>query len=230
MINTIIFDLDDTLTQTSAADRLYRERILRELALPVNEGLNVWEKLTWYFKLDNDVALLRIIQEDLRSDVKFSEERLKEVITQADQQFFQDLVVVGGVEEVLAKLQKENYKLAIHSNGDKDYQMKKLYVTGLGRFFSEEYILITTPGTQDAKPFPDGLTKLIQHIGVTPQSVMTVGDRITDVIASKLAHVGMAVQMTKIHSIEAIEPSEQNLSLEQPDASISELSEIFNLL
>lgn len=170
----IIFDLDDTLIDTSGSVTPYK---LREcLKIFVSLGLLV---------RDFDAALKHLMQ--INEEMSGSKEALAKFLNQygADSALLEsalremtrplppDFIVrlTPNAKEILELFSKK-VPLALVTGGHPPFQMEKLEKAGIDRsFFSK----IAIPEDSVKKPFYEGL---IQEFSIHPQEVLVCGDRI----------------------------------------------------
>lgn len=179
MIQVIVFDLDDTLLDTSgllvpkALENIHREWVrlgqnlsyanfldLRNVYLKSHSNTVVFEKiLSEHPTRDNFTALE--IAENL-----FYEPEIPE-----------SLPLIDGADQILQKLNSK-YHLALLTSGEEPTQSKKIKSTKLDYFFKDIFIT-HQPSNYKKKPF---FEKLISENKIQPSQLLSVGNRKTSEI------------------------------------------------
>lgn len=95
-------------------------------------------------------------------------------------------IVFPSVPATLARLQAQGFRLAVASNGRRQYVETVLSANGLGAYFPE-VITVDDPPRREK---PDILRAYLRRYGVSPTAALLVGDRRSDVEAA--AAVGSA--------------------------------------
>ncbi len=182
MIEAVLFDLDGTLIETddqavvALSARLKRARIFlpqgdpqraaRRLVMWSHDGLNNWLVLLDRIGLDRPAQ--RLAQRfGLLNDA--AEDKV--------------LIPVTGTTELLRQL-SGRYKLGIVSTRRTDEIRVFLDQQGLN---GEIQVVVGSDTTPHIKPHPHPLLWATEHLGVTPEHTLMVGDTRTDLQAAKAA-------------------------------------------
>lgn len=170
----IIFDLDDTLIDTSGCITYHKlekalRRMVREgLLVPhFSEALDLLRRLNTFAESARE-ALAEFI-EILGADVRFFHSGVEEVY----ENFSDDLSVVSleGVLETLSELAQE-HQLALVTMGFPVWQMEKLKKAGIDfHLFSK--IVIVDQGSKGS-----AYQTVVNELGYAPEEVLVCGDRI----------------------------------------------------
>ena len=124
------------------------------------------------------------------------------------------------VEEVLKELKKKGYVVAIVTS-----RLSESCETWVEDLEIEEYIdlVVGTERYRHAKPKPDGIIETCEMLNVSHDSVMYVGDNVSDVQAGKNAGVYTVGFITN-------EEKREKIEAEKPNATISDIKELLTLL
>lgn len=89
-----------------------------------------------------------------------------------------------GISELIDKLAENGIKTAVVTN--KRYQMSEKILKEFA--FSEKFeFIVSTCDLKRAKPYPDGILKALELLGISSDDTLYVGDHINDVLAAKAA-------------------------------------------
>jgi predicted PurR-regulated permease PerM/phosphoglycolate phosphatase-like HAD superfamily hydrolase len=181
-VEAVLFDLDGTLIETddqavaALADRLKRVRLFlpqgdpqraaRRLVMWSHDGLNGW--LALMDRIGLDAPVQRLAQRaGLLNDA--AEGKV--------------LTPVAGASDLLRHL-CEHYQLAIVSTRRSDEVRTFLNQQGLN---GEIQVVVGSDTTRYIKPHPQPLQWAIEHLGVTAEHTLMVGDTRSDLQAAKAA-------------------------------------------
>ncbi len=186
----VIFDLDDTLTETSRALKRARSEVLdqigglkqgREL---LERAHDLWRAGTWIYG-DDDLGpvldlVCRLMDRSLPWD--FDVRRWQAMYHARELQLVR---ARRPVVDAAARLQMEGVTVAIVSNGSPDRQAAKIARLGLDRLIPTELTVICDGSNIPPKPSPIGILSVIA--AVRPRRTVVIGDRSTDIVAGRLA-------------------------------------------
>ncbi len=170
----IIFDLDDTLIDTSGC--ITPIKLERALRLMVEQGLELddfQESLDFLLRLDKKSESAKSALEEFMEinefDPKFLPLAIQEVY-----HIFSDEIPVFPTEDAIEILSDLSYdhKMAIVSVGNSDYQMWKLKKAGID---SSLFCKILVLEEKNKKKCYQGI---IQEMKLSPQEIVVCGDRI----------------------------------------------------
>ena len=88
------------------------------------------------------------------------------------------------IDEIIKKLKSNNIKIAIVTSSPSGYCNKILKFNNW-KFDS----IVAYHDTKNKKPHPDPILLAIKNLGVEPSGVLSLGDRVIDIVASKNAGV-----------------------------------------
>lgn len=125
-----------------------------------------------------------------------------------------------GLNEMLEELHKAGLKMGVFSS------RKGNLVPSLNNAGIVDYFDVVVQGDEviNAKPHPEGLLKVLDHLGVQPDEAVMLGDAAVDIEAGKAAKVAMTVGIT--HGF----GTRDELEKAKPDHIVSSLAEIPSLL
>lgn len=189
MFKTILLDLDDTILDFGAAERVAIARTFAELGLEPTDALikrysqiniSQWEAFE-RGELSRDGVLIR------RFEILF-EELGVQLDAQSTENLYRSYLGVGhyfieGAEEILAYLSPK-YDLYIASNGVADTQYSRLQSANIGHYFKNIFISETTGHHKPEKEYFDYCFERIE--GFDPASTLIIGDSLTSDILGGL--------------------------------------------
>lgn len=195
-INTILFDLDGTLIDTNE--------------LIISSFLHTLEK---YFpgQYQRREDVYPFMGPSLyESFGKLNPEKMEEMVTEyrSYNHANHDLLVkeFAGVNETIATLKEQGYKLGIVSTKIYDTVVRGLKLTKLDPYFDT---IVTLDHVSKAKPDPEAIFKALGELGSTPEQAMMVGDNYHDILAGKNAgtkSVGVAWSVKGRDFLEQFKP------------------------
>lgn len=189
MIKAVLFDLDDTLVDTTKLAELARKNAVENMVrhgLPVdfntayNELLELINEYGSNFGRHFDYLLRRL---DLPQNPKWV---AAGVIAYHNTKFAY-LRSVKNSRRVLLELKREGYKVAVVTDGDPIKQWEKILRLELDEYFDEVFI---SDYLGVKKPHPKIFLKALKKLDVKPEEAVMVGDRLySDIYGAK--NVGM---------------------------------------
>ena len=185
MINTIFFDIDDTLLNSKIAE-LNATRKFKEIN---NCFANINDEE--FAKAWRNIAE-EIYEKYLKKEISFDEQRIRriqkiyemyglEISKDLAREKFKDYskvyeenwILFEDTIEVLNKL-KDRYKFGIISNGDGKQQKNKLEKTGITRYFSQ---IIISGDVGASKPDKRIFEIAYEKMNVQPKDSLMIGDK-----------------------------------------------------
>ena len=185
MLKAVVFDLDGTLTVLNLPLEAMRrdtkayfisKGVPAELFEPANGISSSTTKARGYF-LSSDMSLDRWKKYETEMDAildKHEASATKQVILMDD-----TIEVIGGITDI-------GLKTAILTNNGRSSVDAILEQTKLGGLFD---IIQTRHESPRAKPFPDGLLKIVARLDVERNEAVYVGDAGIDAVAAKRAGI-----------------------------------------
>ena len=191
--NLYLFDLDDTLINTSESYLTSYQEVLKETQVKNKiKKIPLLEEINSFCRIFNSGNPQLVIE----NMIKFYDYPLTLNIAKLTinfwEKFWQKLKVFSGVKEYLQLLQNENKKFAIISNGKKSEQEKKMKNTQLENFFSKEFYFISEnfhPLKKKPSPYMLDLAKK----KFDEKKAIFYGNQDSDILAGKLANATTAI-------------------------------------
>ena len=215
-IKVIIFDLDDTLFDcTGLLVANARKRAAKAMVAAGFQGTE--DELYKQF--------VEIATKDPRADI-FEELREQRIINNAviragesayNSDVVEDIHPFDDMHETLRNL-KQQYKLALITTGVYKRQKKKIELLGLEQYFD----IITVNDTERGFSLEDCFRGAVERLGVKPEEVVAVGDRIQSEIkvANRLGMISVRMLHGRFRDLKPKSP------LETPDFEITTLREL----
>ena len=186
MLNTVIFDFDYTLGDSTKGICLSINYALQQMGYPIASP----EEIACTIGLSLKETFITLTSVDTASEiVKFSS-LFKEM---ADRVMVAHTNLYEGVLESLHGLKEKGVKLAIVTS-KYHYRIEQI----LSKFSAGDLIDIIV-GAEDVKfekPSPEGLLRAIETLQVNAEEVLYVGDSIVDAQAAQNANVKFAATLT----------------------------------
>ncbi|MBP1913024.1 TIGR02253 family HAD-type hydrolase [Thermococcus stetteri] len=189
MIRAVLFDLDDTLVDTTKLAELARKNAVENMVrhgLPVDfntaysELLELINEYGSNFGKHFDYLLRRL---DLPQNPKW----IAAGVIAYHNTKFAYLRSVKNSKRVLLELKREGYKVAVVTDGDPIKQWEKILRLELDEYFDDVFI---SDYLGVKKPHPKIFLKALKKLGVKPEEAVMVGDRLySDIYGAK--NVGM---------------------------------------
>ena len=179
-INSIIFDFDYTLVDSSSASIECVSYALTQLSLPVPTPDSI--RRTIGMSLEETLRALTGIDER-----KTAEEFRRLFVHRADEVMLERIIFLDGVKQVLLDLDRRNLLLGIVSNK---------YRYRIEAFLLREHleklidVIVGFEDTPKPKPDPDGLLIAMNKLGTSQTQTVYIGDSLTD--AETASRVGMS--------------------------------------
>ncbi|MHA1407329.1 MAG: HAD family hydrolase [Candidatus Heimdallarchaeaceae archaeon] len=227
-VNTLLFDMDGTLTDLWIRYRapFFRaifevkpdfdeeklistfERILADF-MKTTEGRSKILKLSIFLRARRELGISLI---DTYRIIR---------ILLADPMSFREIVPLEGVERVLETLHSRGYKLAlVTSAGDKTVNKAKEKVKMLESFD----VIVTRNTVKRIKPHVDALLYACKFLGKRPEECVMIGDFPQDVQAGKKAGTKTIAILGKNRKY-----TEKEIKKLEPDIIIETISELLDL-
>lgn len=226
----VLFDLDDTLINTTEAYGIALRGKLGDLGLPATEdalhhAFFIISHMRSYNIKDAFIALLR--ESGMNPDEAW---RKSEGLCESFNQLMLGcLKPLHGATEFLSHLEDKALKLGLVTNGYSDWQRKKLLISGLNRFFPPEHIAVSGELPRYCeKPAQSIYRQILDRLSISHYRVAFVGDRATDILGANVA--GMISIMVGTGRIPGYD---KGFPLECPDLwvdNLTELQEIWSAL
>jgi phosphoglycolate phosphatase len=125
-----------------------------------------------------------------------------------------------GVKNLIRRLRREGYELAIVSAGSAQRVREELKRYGLLDFFD---VVVTAEDSGELKPNPRALEIAMEKIGVKREECIYVGDMVRDVLAAKKAKIKSIAVSWGFHSREKLRKA-------RPSYLANNLDELYKIL
>lgn len=227
-IQTIVFDLDDTLINTRSALIQARIKILKSVIglsrySEICIAISQWERLAWYYKSSDLITILPIIGNEFGKTKKMGIENLKKAIIRYKEFELRDIKILNGVQDLFDTCKEKKIRVGIFGNGNSEHQIKKMKKFDEFKLVLSEKSYYFADGQRDKfKPAPDGLIKLLKEMNSIPSMSLYVGDRVTDVLAAKNAGCHSILITVPSMAIK-LPPSQYILNHEKADLTLGNL-------
>ncbi|MEU7822469.1 HAD family hydrolase [Catellatospora sp. NPDC049133] len=234
VLQAVIWDIDDVLVDTSRTYHESRVAALHVIGLSperVQEALAVWNRLFWYFDQDDLRGIVLALAHELELDREHVAMNFDRVQEQYDAVWSIGIPPIGGMAGIVSGLHACGVPQAVVSGGDPDYQTEKLKSAGLDIYFNRDAIVVAPSNSVLAKPNPAGILKACAVLKVDARRTLYIGDRISDVIAARLAG-SIPVYFDRIPSAPEVRraPEAGSLLLENPQYRVVGVDGLRNVL
>ena len=183
MVRDVLFDLDDTLFDFHADERVALEKTFVSLNIPINDAvcaryseLNLaqWKALERGEITRDQVKLRRV--ELLFEELGYGVERADEAASVYHNYLAEDFHYIDGAPELLEEL-NGNYRMFLVSNGNLSVQEGRLKKSGIGRYFAGIFISEVLGAEKPSRRFFDLAFAKIPDFD--PACAVIVGDSLT---------------------------------------------------
>ncbi len=197
--NLVVFDLDDTLLDTSRGLRVACEHVSSRLGRAFSDGALL--ELLRYFDPRSaiELALSSVDEADGRDELDFD----KALATFLDLEVEHSIPLVDPAV-LCAVLDSASLSCAVVTNGDPTQQRRKFVHSGLAEVLPKDALLVCDGEALPFKPNPEALKKVI--LDNRAAHTLVVGDRRTDVMIGRLLGC-KTVQIKSPRSILGLEGS-----------------------
>lgn len=224
-IKCVLFDIDDTLYDTSlqmSMARLNAVRAMIEAGLPANIEIayRVLEEIVKEFGPHYNQHFDKLLE---RLGLKWDPRVIAAGVTAYRETSSAYLKTYSDIVPTLLKLRESGYQLGIVSEGRAVKQWQKLIQLGIQHLFHR--VLISEEIKQDTVT-PEMFALVLKELGAFPEEIVFVGNRLdTDILCANKAGI-ISVRMRKgEHRVE--EPRSPEMA---PKFEISKISEVFDVL
>jgi len=205
----IIFDLDGTLVDSSAAIVECVNYALSRKGLPLAEPLAIKRRIGT--PLEEIFSSLGASEAD--DLVRLYRERYKHI-------FLGRTHLLDGVKETLEEARRRGYRLAVATTKPRYFAEPILDHLGVGHFFDA---VVGAEEVRCLKPFPDLLDLAVGRLRCAKDQVLYVGDHPVDVAAARAAGIQIICVSTGFWS-------RQELEKLKPAAVLDNIRELLRLL
>ena len=190
MVKDILFDLDDTLFDFHADERVALEKTFTELQIPLNEAVCAryslinqaqWKALERGEITRDQVKIRRF--ELLFAELGYGSQQAALAAETYHKRLAENFHYMEGAEELLEELHGK-YRLFLVSNGNLSVQQGRLGKSGIGRYFSGIFISEVLGVEKPSRRFFDLVFAQIPDF--EPAHAVVVGDSLTSDIKGGL--------------------------------------------
>jgi len=194
-VNAVIFDLDDTLVNTSLTIYPAREIAIKamiEAGLEVSkfdEALKCLDRIVYFFGSTSYKLIFEVFAKEY-SDKNDTELYNKIVCKgiKVYEEYYNRLTTFADSKETLDILITRGFKIGLISNGDSEIQNQKLIKCGLNKYFNENNTAISSDfGYLWVKPAPYLFEYLAGKMKIDLSSSLYVGNSLIDVVGANIA-------------------------------------------
>lgn len=179
MIKAVIFDMDGVIIDSEPKHIKFEQELFHSLGAVVNEKEHLrfigttsqymWDSIKRQYKLEQTVDEL----------VKLDRDKYFEFLINDD-----SLAPISGVNELIAKLKKDNLKLAIASSSPIEVIKYVISKLGLAEYFD---LVVTGDYVARSKPYPDIFLYAAKKFSIEPTNCLVIEDSENGVNAAKNA-------------------------------------------
>jgi phosphoglycolate phosphatase-like HAD superfamily hydrolase len=193
-----LFDLDDTLIQTTNSYLFAYQRILRNFSnsskkLPSLEEIDVFCRI---FGSGQPELVFAAIFDFYGWDCQWEK---ADIAKEFWREFWNKLEIFSDVFAYLDLLKNKQKKIAIVSNGKSEIQNQKIKQLGLGDFFSSKNIFISSDfQSSQAKPSPFMIHSAIKKNRSSHANTIFYGNSDSDILSGRLAKIAVVKIMLKL--------------------------------
>lgn len=179
MIEAIIFDMDGVLVDSEPFHTLIEKRQfeLNGLSVSEEEHLNymgtaselMWSQIHKNHK--TNISVEELLEQNRTESIRFFTE-------------LENIPVMHGLPELLEKLSKRNYHLAVASSSFPEIIELLLGKSGLKKYFK---VIVSGEEAGKSKPAPDIFLLAAKKLGVSPENCLVVEDSQNGIKAARAA-------------------------------------------
>jgi 2-haloalkanoic acid dehalogenase type II len=174
-IETIIFDLDNTLINRKLAFKAYTERFIERFVNLSDEGKR--KEITEYIiTADRDgYRKKRELYEEIRTNLMMKDNNtsVEEMLEHWFSEFFKCSILMEGTIEILDNLKAKNIRLGIITNGSVHSQNAKINEVGIRHYFDE---IIISDEVEVKKPDPRIFNLALERLNASAKKTLFIGD------------------------------------------------------
>ncbi len=223
----VIFDLDDTLTDTMASLSVARDKVIRHFGhTPTTAALERWQHASHFFDSEDFPHVLPLVMPGLAGrQIDVDEIRQLYWAWEID-----NLTLKAGAADVLLGLAARGIEMALVTNGPRAKQERKVQRLALETYMSRGAVVYADGVHVPRKPSPAPIREALRLTGgADPAAAFYVGDGMSDVVAAHLA--GVASVLVKSPSLVMDPPTSSSaLAIETPLHTIDRLAELLAIV
>ena len=226
---TILFDLDDTLYDTTSPFFQALENYRLENSHSDEETFALFrEHCDAAFDLFSNGELTLAESHIMRTQHTFADLGL--ALTNEEAMLFQEtyqkrqaeITLSPGIEQLLNELESRNIPIAVFTNGPEKHQMKKFNALGLERWVPPARTFISEK-IGCPKPYAEAFAHVQEALKASPDELLFIGDTYeTDIIG------GQAAGWTTLWYNHRQKPEDEKVVLEPTFYSVAEMHQAIN--
>ena len=220
----LLFDLDDTLLDFGAAERIALPKLFETHGFPLTPEIeDVYHKINsglWQALEEGTITREQLMATRFAKTFEHFGRQVngRELDAEYRSYLTDSKVFVEGAFEVIKQL-APNYELYITSNGISETQNKRLEVTGLAPYFKQVFVSGNTGFQKPMKAFFDHVFDRIPNF--EPQQAMIIGDSYS---ADILGGYGAGIDTCWLN------PQKKPIQAVQPTYTIERISQLVTIL
>jgi beta-phosphoglucomutase-like phosphatase (HAD superfamily) len=218
----LLFDLDDTLINTSRAYTEAQQESLITHIPELKQSPAEWQvhrnQLQWFCKAfgsgNPELYFKAFLQSNGRN---FQDVLVEKLVKTYDELFWSKLAPFPLAEAFLQQAMDAGKQIGLVSNGKTKNQYRKLQVTRLQSFFPEKTCWISEEfASNQKKPSPFMILEALKSFQVTPEKTLYIGNIISDILSGNSAGVQTVLYTDFV-------PSHQSVpQLAKPDYTLTQ--------
>jgi len=240
-VSAVLFDLDDTLINTSSVVFPARERAFKAM---VEAGLNPKEisdpekllgRITSLFGSTPYKLIFEVIILELTNQI--SSEDYARILTEGIKCYEENMESLAPFPDVTVTLEKlisGGIKVGLISNGLEEIQLEKIEKCGLDRFFNEKNTAISSHfGNRWNKPAPYLFEYMAENLCVSLASSIYVGNQDVDIVGANISGMISILfqdEQTLQYKSKSYNRGDFALKLEKPDFTINRISQVLGVV
>ncbi len=191
MIKGVIFDFDGVIIDSNKiANKIFLKLIRKNLG--IEEDLNEFTKMVG-LRFEQRIKLI-----GEKFNINISEETLNNIMEDGRKEYreihLEQVFMFPGAKELIHKLHKNNYKIALGTNGSRQPVLQKLDHLDIKKYFSS---IVTADDVINLKPDSEMFLKNAEELDIKAKECIVIEDSITGINAAKKAGIKViAVETT----------------------------------
>lgn len=175
-IRAVIFDLDDTLVESTVDFAKFRRLVIQRIGA-------YGEDVTFYSPNETIVKIIARFEDRMRNrgidenEIRTMLADLDRIMDGVELERVSETTAINGAVELLGYLRKKGIRIGILTRGCEEYALTALRITGMQTLVDK--VECRNSNTK-AKPDPDSYLNLVRALGVPKEETIFVGDNPID--------------------------------------------------